>query len=107
MNSKITGLEDKLLNQIVSIILEYKNAEKIVIFGSRAKGISSRTSDIDLAIFGKNWTDRDINLIKNKLEELMKTPYKLDVVNFYLLKKDTLKQNIIKEGRVLYESRKN
>ena len=107
MNSKITGLEDKLLNQIVSIILEYKNAEKIVIFGSRAKGIFSKTSDIDLAIFGKDWTDRDINLIKNKLEELIKTPCKLDVVNFYLLKKETLKQNIIREGRVLYESGKN
>ena len=91
------------LEQIVSLIIKYKKPEKIVIYGSRAMGIFKETSDIDIAIFGKHWTGRDINLIRHLLDEFVKTPLKIDVVNFYELKKEALKENILKEGRVLYE----
>ena len=98
------GIDEKILNQIEDLVLGYKKVEKIVIFGSRAKNSFEKTSDIDIAIFGKTWTDRDINIIKNILEESLKTPLKIDVVNFYVIKKDRMKENILREGAVLYES---
>jgi len=101
-------LSKKLISQIVDLILvRGKEIEKIVIFGSRATGEFKNTSDIDIAIFGKNWTDTDINIVKHNLEEHIKTPLKFDVLNFYTTLKPTLKENILEEGRIIYESGKS
>ena len=97
------NLDKEIRNHIINVIIGYKKPEKIVIFGSRAADNYGRTSDIDIAIFGKDWLDRDINLIKHKLEEEVKTPLKFDVVNFYRLKKDSLRQNILEKGRLLWK----
>lgn len=94
---------EEIYNQIVREILNYKNVERVILFGSRAKGSQIDTSDIDIAVFAKDWTDTDINLVKDKIEVSVKTPLKIDLLNFYKLGKDSLKENILK-GRVLYES---
>ena len=96
------GLDNKILQEIVKTILDYKQPEKIVIFGSRSIGEFERTSDIDIAIFGKDWSDKDINLVKDRLNEFIKTPLKFDVVNFYAITKDKLKENILRKGRIIY-----
>lgn len=101
--SKNCGIDEKIPKQIKDIVLKYKKAEKIVIFGSRAKSSFKKTSDIDIAVFGETWTDKDINLVKNILDDSLKTPLKIDVVNFYAIKKDKMRENILKEGVVLYE----
>ncbi|MBL7073118.1 MAG: nucleotidyltransferase domain-containing protein [Candidatus Omnitrophica bacterium] len=101
-------LSKKIISQIVDLILTRdKGIEKIVIFGSRATGEFKNTSDIDIAIFGKDWTDTDINIVKHNLEEFIKTPLKFDVLNFYDIAKPKLKENILEEGRIIYESGKN
>jgi predicted nucleotidyltransferase len=97
------SLNKDILAQIIKLITDYKQPEKIVIFGSRATNTSKTASDIDIAIFGREWTDRDINLVKNILEEKIKTPLKFDVINFYAINKNTLRQDIIQEGKVIYD----
>lgn len=101
---KINGLDIKLLFQIVQLVLNYKKVEKIVIFGSRAGQRFKDTSDIDIAVFSKNWSGKDINIVKHNLNEDIKTPLKFDLVNFYSLSKDKLKKNILEKGEVIYES---
>jgi len=97
-------LDKQLLEKIVNLILSHKKPEKVVLFGSRAEGSSKKTSDIDIAVFAKDWTSRDFNIVKNCLEEEIATPLKFDVVNFYGLTKESLKTNILKKGRVIYEA---
>ena len=93
-----------LTKHIINEILLYKKPEKVMIFGSRATGHAQETSDIDIAVFGKNWTDRDINLVRHRLDENVKTALKFDVLHFYRLKKASLKKNILREGHVIYEA---
>jgi uncharacterized protein len=102
MNNKILGIDKNLLEKITQIILRHKEAEKIIIFGSRAGGCFKDTSDIDITILGKNWTDTDINLVKDNLDEDIKIPLKFDVLNFYEINKDKLKEDILKKGIVIY-----
>lgn len=97
------ALEQDLLKQIIHIILNRKKVRKIILFGSRARGIFKKTSDIDLAIMDPDWTDSDINLTKHALEEGLKTPLKIDLVNFHTLSKSRLKDIIREEGQVIYE----
>jgi len=107
MKPKVNGLRQDLEKEIVAIILSYKKAEKIVLFGSRAKGDFNKVSDIDLAIFAREWSDRDIAVVKDKLNESLKTPLKLDIMNFYSLDKVSLRNSILKQGRILYDCGKN
>ncbi len=107
INKKVKGLNKNLLSQIVDLILKYKKPEKIVIFGSRASNNFKNTSDIDIAVFGKDWTDKDINIVKYNLDEFIETPLKFDLLNFYKIGKTKLKENILKEGRIIYDIRKD
>lgn len=95
--------DSEMLKQIVDLIIGYKKLEKIVVFGSRARSDFREVSDIDIAVFGHDWTDTDINLVKDILHEHIKTPLKIDVVNFYQIKNKKLKTNILKEGKAIYE----
>jgi predicted nucleotidyltransferase len=101
------GLDKKLITDIITLIRKQKEPEKIVIYGSRANGDYQKTSDVDIAIFGKNWTTGDISEISFILEEQVNTPLKFDVVNFFTLEKESLKKNILTKGKVIYESRKS
>lgn len=103
----ICGLNKELISQIVKLVLEHKKPEKIVIFGSRAEGSFKYNSDIDIAIFGKDWTDGDSSIVKFNLDEEIKTPLKFDVLNFYNISKASLKENILKKGRIIYDSGKD
>ncbi len=98
-------LEKRLADEIVKLILSRKKVDRIVLFGSRVNGQSRKTSDIDLAILAKNLTATDISLIKDDLEENIKTPLKIDVIHFEGLTKQELKDEILKEGVILYESK--
>lgn len=102
MSNGTKGLDKALLDKIVGLITAYKIPEKIIIFGSRAGVNFSRTSDIDIAILGKEWTDKDINVVKNSLDEIIKTPLKFDVLDFYSITKSKLKKDILEKGRVIY-----
>jgi len=103
----INGVSASVAQQIEREILAFKRPEKIVIFGSRATGDFKNTSDIDIAVFAESWSDKDINLVKNRLDERVKTPLKFDLVNFYAVSKERLRKNILENGRTIYESPKN
>ena len=99
--SKVSISQD-LLNSIIEIIVSYKKPSKIVVFGSRVGSNFDAASDIDIAIFGKDWTDKEINLVRHNLNEFIKTPLKFDVLSFEQISKEELKQDILKKGKVIY-----
>lgn len=94
-------------DEIINCIRKRKEIEKIVLFGSRARDDFKESSDIDIAVFGKSWTDTDINITKDELEQNINIPLKFDLINYYSIKKGALKERICQEGRVIYESVKN
>ncbi len=67
-------MNDAIELKIVTVIRSVKEPAQIVLFGSRARGDSGLTSDIDLAIRGRDWTDQDLNEVRHRLEEEVKTP---------------------------------
>lgn len=101
------NLQKNTLHQIKKIITDYKDVEKNSYFRFKGKWHIKKTSDIDIAIFSKNWSSTDINLIRDILDENLKTPLKIDVINFYALNKKKLKTNILHQGKIIYECRKN
>ena len=87
-----------VLDDIVKLVLSHKNAQKIILFGSRARGDASPASDIDIAIVDPLWTREDINILRGQLNEEIATALKIDLVGYDLLEKTGLKERILREG---------
>lgn len=77
---------------------EKHNIKKIILFGSRARGDYSRTSDIDLAIVGEDAAGFVMNI-----EEETSTLLEYDIVDLSKPIADELRESIEKEGKVIYE----
>lgn len=95
------GINEKNYKEILDIFAQIPQIEKVVLFGSRARGDYKNTSDIDLAVKFKK-EDKKLFLI-NKLEEL-NCILKFDVLNIDKIDNVKLLENIEKEGIILYNS---
>lgn len=96
------GIRQNLYNDMISVIKKF-GVKKAILFGSRARGDYKNNSDIDLAfIFNNNDKDNFIKM-QAKLEEL-NTLYKFDVIDFNTLKNDKFKEEILKDGIVIFDN---
>ena len=105
-NKKSSNIKP-LITPIIKTITSYKKVDKIVLFGSRARGDYAKASDIDLVVFAKDWNLRDLSFIKEELEDNIKTCLFFDVIGYYQINNESLKKQIIQEGKVLYEQGKD
>lgn len=80
------------------------HAEKIVLFGSRARGDNRERSDIDLAVYGMPEQNRP--LFWSDVDDLP-TLLKFDLVHITAHTDPALAQIIEKEGVTLYEQSGN
>jgi len=94
------GLKDQYLKEIKVVMSSYPEIEKVVVFGSRAKGNYQRGSDIDLALYGDLDMDQ-ISRIEQALNENTHIPLFFDVVGFQLLTSTSLREHITRAGREL------
>ncbi len=94
------GLYPNSYKQILSIFQKHENIEKVIIYGSRAKGNYREGSDIDLTILGNLNYDE---LIQLKLEfEESNIPYLIDISIFNDLQSESLKEHINRVGKIFY-----
>lgn len=71
--------------------------DKVILFGSRARGTNRERSDIDLAVSGEN-----VLRFGELLEEQADTLLSFDVVNLDEIVSDKLRTSIDREGQLLY-----
>ena len=71
-------------------------ARKVVLFGSRAKGVNRPKSDIDLAV-------ADFNRLEQNLQDNLWSLLKVDVINLDEPISESLRAEIERSGKVLYE----
>ena len=96
------GLENSAISQIISILESNLKIEKIVLFGSRAKGNFQNGSDVDLSLMGKELTLNDILNASIEIDELA-LPYKFDLIIYNRIKEKALLEHIDRVGITLFE----
>lgn len=96
------GLLKKDIDSLVSIISVNDKVDKIVLFGSRAKGNFATGSDIDLALKGHLLKLNDILNLKIKTDNLS-LPYKIDLIIYDCIDEPDLINHINRVGIILYE----
>ncbi len=96
------GLSDASIEKICHIFSKYENIDKVMLYGSRAKGNFREGSDIDLTIFGKEINIKLLHKVELELDDLL-LPYSIDLSIYSMLKNDELKEHIERVGIVFYE----
>lgn len=94
---KETGIRTVVIEEIVKLAKTY-NLNKVILFGSRARGDYKSRSDIDLAISGGNCTRFSLDV-----QEITSTLLFFDVVNLDGPVQRELLESIEKEGVCIYE----
>ena len=90
-------LSDRILRELSFLAHKY-SVTKIVLFGSRARGTNTERSDIDIAVYGGEF-DRFYWDVKEKIHSLLM----FDIVQADVAISDELKQEIEKDGVIIYE----
>lgn len=96
------GLSDTVITDICSVFRCFPNIDKVLIFGSRAKGTYSEGSDIDLAVVGENITFNQLMDINIQIEDLGLL-YKVDVVDYNKNVGTPIGEHIDRVGLLFYE----
>lgn len=91
------NLELGIQEDIIKLARKYQ-IEKVILFGSRARGDNREKSDIDLAVSGGNIVEFRLDI-----DEEVHTLLMFDVVNLDGPVYRPLLESIEKEGVVLYE----
>ena len=97
------GLEDSELMLMRDIFAQSANIEKVILYGSRAKGTNKPFSDVDITLVGKNLTEDDLTDVMYRLSE-SSLPYFCDTSLFSHLINPALIDHIQRRGKVIYPS---
>jgi len=103
-------IDDVLIEEIVRRVLSVANPDKIILFGSAAKGEMTRDSDIDLLVVESEIEDRDAEYVRIR-RALGNMGFPFDIV-FITTEWFEASKNVIggiaysanKHGRVVYDA---
>ena len=92
-----TGIKPKVIEEIRTFARKY-NIDKVILFGSRARGDYRRTSDIDLAVVGGDFARFALDV-----DEETSTLLEYDIVDLDEPMQPELLESIQKERNIIYE----
>ena len=95
------GLKEEAIRKIESVFSNYAQIEKVVLYGSRAKGNFTNGSDIDLTLIGN---DLEFNLLLKILSDIdnLMLPYKFDISLYNSITDKELLDHMKIVGKLFY-----
>ncbi len=96
------GLDEKVIEKINLVFASFPKIDKVIIYGSRAKGNYREGSDIDLTLMGEELDLSVLNAIDTKLDDLL-LPYLFDISIFEQITNSDLVNHIERVGKIIYE----
>lgn len=84
---------EEVISRVAELCRQY-DAQKVILYGSRAKGTALERSDIDVAVSGV----KDFDALSDEVEELP-TLYSVDLLNLDTCRNDLLMEDIRQYGR--------
>jgi predicted nucleotidyltransferase len=99
------GLKEKTIEQINKIFAKYSQIEKVILYGSRAKGSFKHGSDIDLTLIGNGLNLSIINKISLAIDDML-LPYTFDISIYDQISNSDLIKHIERVGVAFYERNK-
>jgi predicted nucleotidyltransferase len=95
------GLKNETIDAIKAVFSQVPTIQKVVLYGSRAKGNFTPGSDIDLTIIEDGLSLHDVLRLENQLDDLL-LPYTIDLSLYRLLAHPELIEHIRRVGVPFY-----
>jgi len=96
------GLKQSTIDKINGVFSTHPRIERVIIYGSRAKGNYRNSSDIDLTIEGAAVSLSALLKVETELDDLL-LPYTIDLSLLHLIDDQDLLNHIRRVGLVFYE----
>jgi predicted nucleotidyltransferase len=96
------GLNQETIDKINSVFVKHPEIDKVIIYGSRAKGNYRTGSDIDITLIGNDLEYDLKGVVSSEIDDL-NTPYLFDISIFQLLKSPSLEEHINRVGKIFYQ----
>lgn len=97
------GLSDTVIDELQEVFRRHPNIQKVLIFGSRAKGNYREGSDIDLAAIGYNLNYNVLLSILTEIDDL-ELLYSVDLLDYQKTLNTPIGEHIDRVGQVFYQS---
>jgi predicted nucleotidyltransferase len=99
----IPGLSTLDMDDVERAITSVPEIEKVVVFGSRAKGTFRPGSDVDLALWGRSLDHDALLELGVRLNQEGFLPYHFDLVEYQTIENQALRDHIDRRGIVIFE----
>lgn len=101
MSSSNSGLSETVKEKLIGVFKKYPEIEKVILYGSRAKGNYKPGSDIDLTVVSGSLSLTQLLKIETEIDDLL-LPYKIDLSLFSHIDNPDLIAHINRVGVVFY-----
>lgn len=95
------GLKEEEWDMLCNVFAKNPRIEKVILYGSRAKGTYKPFSDVDITLVGEELSLNDLADTINAIDDLL-LPYMFDVSLYHKLKSPELLDHIGRRGVVVY-----
>lgn len=95
------GLKEEQWEMLRNVFAKNPRIEKVILYGSRAKGTYKPFSDVDLTLVGQELSYNDLLDTINSIDDLL-LPYLFDISLYQQLKDQALLDHIERRGIAVY-----
>lgn len=95
------GLPQHALERLRDVFRQWPQVERVILYGSRAKGTYRRGSDIDLCVVGEDLGVVDLLKLEGEIDDLL-LPWKVDLSLRHQIADPDLLGHIERVGTSLY-----
>lgn len=100
------GMTDNELELLCSLFARQREIERVILYGSRARGTHKPFSDVDITLLGVSLTRSHLSRLMADIDE-SSLPYFFDISLFAKLTNPDLIEQIEQTGVVLYQRGEN
>ena len=97
------GLKEEEWERLNSVFARNPKIEKVILYGSRAKGTYKPFSDVDITLVGDDLSSDDLADIMNEVDDLL-LPYMFDISLYHKLNNPELLDHISRRGVTIYQN---
>ena len=95
------GLKEEQWDMLCNVFAKNPRIEKVILYGSRAKGTYKPFSDVDITLVGNDLSTTDLADTMNAIDDLL-LPYMVDVSLYHKQKSPELLDHISRRGIAIY-----
>ena len=97
------GIKEEQWDMLCNVFANNPKIEKVILFGSRAKGTYKPFSDVDITLVGDDLSSDDLADIMNEVDDLL-LPYMFDISLYHKLNNPELLDHISRRGVTIYQN---